>query len=217
MKPASLSTVRRGALLGLALLLCAGAAHAQLHKWVDANGKTHFSDQPPPAGAKPAAMKGNAVGSSSADMPYGLATAMRNYPVTLYTTKPCSGCDLGRSYLRNRGIPFTEKTVATAEDEAKLKEMGGDGKLPFITVGSSKTTGFMQSGWESMLNIALYPAQKMLPPSYQYPAATPLSPAAPAAAEPDREAQRLAAEQAAEKRRQEANKPVSNAPPGFRF
>jgi hypothetical protein len=217
MKFASLTAARRGAFLGLALLLCAGSASAQLYKWVDANGKTHFSDQPPPEGVKPATLKGSAVGSATSDMPYALATAMRNYPVTIYTTKSCSGCDLGRSYLRNRGIPFTEKTVSTAEDEAKLRAMGGDGNLPFITVGAAKATGYAQADWESMLNIALYPKTKMLPSSYQYPAATALSPAAPKAAAPDREAQRIAEQEAAEKRRREETKPESNAPPGFRF
>lgn len=217
MKSVSLCTVRRGAFLGLALLLCAGSASAQLYKWVDANGKTHFSDQPPPPDAKPATIKGTSVGTATADMPYALATAMRNYPVTLYTTKPCGGCDMGRSYLRNRGIPFSEKTVATAEDEAKLKEMGGDGRLPFITVGSAKATGFQQNSWESMLNVALYPATKMLPSTYQYPSAVAMSPAAPAAPKRNADAERLAAEQEAERKRQQAARETSNAPPGFRF
>lgn len=34
-------------LLALTLALSALSAHAQLYKWVDANGKAHFSDQPP--------------------------------------------------------------------------------------------------------------------------------------------------------------------------
>lgn len=217
MKSVNRTTVRRGAFLGLALLLCAGSASAQLYKWTDANGKTHFSDQPPPAGAKPAAIKGTAVGTTTADMPYALATAMRNYPVTLYTTKPCGGCDQGRNYLRSRGIPFTEKTVGTAEDESKLKEMGGDGRLPFFVVGSAKVTGFQQNNWESMLNVALYPATKMLPASYQYPAPVALSPVAPKPPKADVNAERIAAEQEAERKRQQAAREASNAPPGFRF
>lgn len=32
----------------LLLLAFAATAHAQVYKWVDANGKTQFSDQPPP-------------------------------------------------------------------------------------------------------------------------------------------------------------------------
>jgi hypothetical protein len=36
-------------LLPLLFLLAAAPAHAQVFKWVDASGNTHYSDQPPPA------------------------------------------------------------------------------------------------------------------------------------------------------------------------
>ncbi|RUL63984.1 DUF4124 domain-containing protein [Dyella dinghuensis] len=36
----------------LALLLVAPIASAQVYKWVDAKGTTHFSESPPPAGTK---------------------------------------------------------------------------------------------------------------------------------------------------------------------
>jgi hypothetical protein len=38
-------------------LLLAAPLHAQLYKWVDANGKVQYSDKPPPAGAKGEAVK----------------------------------------------------------------------------------------------------------------------------------------------------------------
>lgn len=36
----------------VALALCASSAVAAPYKWVDKDGKTHYSDQPPPAGVK---------------------------------------------------------------------------------------------------------------------------------------------------------------------
>ena len=39
-------------LLACLLLLFSLNAHAALHKWVDADGKVHYSDSPPPTGAK---------------------------------------------------------------------------------------------------------------------------------------------------------------------
>jgi len=33
--------------LAVALLLSAGAAHAQMYRWVDGNGRVHYSDTPP--------------------------------------------------------------------------------------------------------------------------------------------------------------------------
>lgn len=213
------SNLRRGACLGLGLLLCMGSAGAQVFKWVDANGKTHFSDQPPPATAKPAQLKQSVGASSGVALPYALTTAVRNYPVTLFTSSPCSACDQGRALLKLRGIPFSEKTVSTPADAEKLKEAGGEGGLPFLTVGSAKSTGFQAEAWTSMLNIALYPATKILPASYQYPSAVSAAPK-PVKVEPDKEAVRLAAAaQEEEKRRKEAVvKPKSpSAPPGFQF
>lgn len=35
-------------ILGIALISLVSLAHAQVYKWVDANGKTQFSDQPQP-------------------------------------------------------------------------------------------------------------------------------------------------------------------------
>ena len=217
MKLVTTSHMRRGAFAGLALLLCMGGASAQVFKWVDANGKTHFSDRPPPASAKPAAMKGSASAASTASFPYALATAVRNYPVTLYTTASCAGCDQGRSFLKARGIPFTEKTVGTADDESRLKEAGGSG-LPYLLVGSAKSTGFQAAGWNAMLSNAQYPETKVLPASYQYPAPSAAAPPKPSKAEEadPAVAEAAAAAEAEEKRRKEAAKKPT-APPGFQF
>jgi hypothetical protein len=217
-----ITTLRRGAFLGLALLLCAGSASAQMYKWTDANGKTHFTDTPPPPSGKVAAVKGAISGGGGipSDMPYALATAMRNFPVTLYTTQPCGGCDTGRNFLRARGIPFSEKTVITAADAERLKAAGGNGNLPFLAVGSAKVTGFEEGSWDTMLNVALYPAKKNLPASYQYPA--PVAAAPEAAKTPDAvrddSARRaaIAAAEAEQQARQKAAAPQT-APPGFRF
>ena len=217
------TSMRCGAVLalGLVLTVAAGGASAQMYKWVDARGKTHFSDQPPPEGVKPAVVKGASSGKVASDFPYALATAVRNYPVTLYTTGACSGCDQGRSLLKSRGIPYAEKTVSTDADEAKLKSLGGDG-LPFLQVGNAKTSGFQRDNWETMLNVALYPAKKVLPSTYQYPpavAAVPVEPKPDTGGETARVAAAAAAAAAAEaeeKRRRKAAA-ASNAPPGFQF
>lgn len=42
----------RTRILAIAILLLPVAAAAQIYQWKDAGGKTHYSDQPPPAAAK---------------------------------------------------------------------------------------------------------------------------------------------------------------------
>lgn len=210
---------RRGAVLGLALLLCAGGASAQMYKWVDANGKTHFTDKPPPASARTSTLKSSGSATSGVQLPYALAQAARNYPVTLYTTSPCGGCDQGRVLLKARGIPFSEKTVSTAEDEQKLKEVTGSNNLPALMVGNAKSNGYQASAWNMMLNVALYPETKILPPAYQYPAAVAAAPKPVKVDIPDQEAIRVAPAQEEEKRRRDAaaKTKAPTAPPGFQF
>lgn len=212
--------MRRGAVLGLALLLCAGGASAQVYKWVDANGKTHFTDKPPPASARSTQVKPGGTATSAVQLPYALAQAARNYPVILYTTTPCAGCDQGRVLLKARGVPFSEKTVTTSEDEQKLKEATGSANLPALVVGNAKTSGYQAGAWNSALNVALYPETNILPPAYRYPAAVAAAPKPVKADVPDQEAIRVAAAaQAEEKRREEAaaKAKAPAAPPGFQF
>jgi glutaredoxin len=104
-------------------------------------------------------------------------------PVLLYTTARCDACDQGRALLRERGIPFTEYTVNTAEDEKQLHQVsGGKGELPLLLVGKRKITGFQAAAWQEALSAADYPRQKLLPPGYQYAAPQPAGPSSPASA-----------------------------------
>ena len=204
---------RRGAWLGLVLLAAASSASAQMYKWVDANGKTHFTDRPPPETAKAAPIKALSGGRPVVELPYALSIAARSNPVTLFTTASCAGCDTGRTHLKNRGIPFVEKTVSNSDDEAQIKLAGGDGRLPLLVVGRTKLTGYTAGSWDSALTQAQYPAKKMLPANYQYPAP---QAAAPVQAKP------VAAPAEVAEPADEADKtprvPVPrNAPPGFKF
>ncbi len=145
----------------------ATSAQAQIFKWTDEKGITHLSDQPPPPNAKKVEQKNISSVESSVSLPYELAEAVRNFPVTIFTTANCSGCDQGRKLLQTRGVPFTEKTISTEEDSAKLAEAGSDGQLPFLLVGNQKLIGFEAGGWTDALNNANYPAKRVLPANYK--------------------------------------------------
>jgi glutaredoxin len=200
------STLVRAAPLGLALLLCAAGAQAQMYKWTDAKGVVHFSDQPPAGDAK-VETRSFAGGAPQADLPYALAEAARANPVVLYTTPDCAACDEGRALLKQRGIPFAEKTVKSNDDQQKLKQAGSDGQLPLLVVGSNKRVGFEPGAWNEALTGAAYPKQNILPGNYRYAAAAPAAPARAVVRnqEPDAAAKR------------KAPPPPDDAPPGFRF
>jgi glutaredoxin len=200
----------RGAPLGLALLLCAAGAGAQMYKWTDAKGVVHFSDQPPAGKTGKVETRPAAGGAGQVALPYVLAEAVRANPVLLYTTSNCNACDDGRALLRQRGIPFAEKTVKSNDDQQQLKQAGSDGQLPLLVVGSHKRIGFEAGAWNEALSGAAYPKQTMLPANYQYPAAAAAAPARPLARNTAPEPDAAAGPKA-------APPPPADHPPGFRF
>ena len=166
-----------------ALILLAGTVLAplvqaqQVYRIVGSDGKVTFSDQPPPAAstAKVSAAKGNpAGGAAAAGLPFELKQVASKYPVTLYSGDNCAPCGAGRSLLTSRGIPFTERTVTTAEDAQALQRLSGDTSLPFMTIGSQQIKGFSDAEWTQFLDAAAYPKSSVLPTSYRAPAPTAL-------------------------------------------
>lgn len=199
------------------LLLCTASAHAQLYKWTGPDGKVTYGDTPPSSAARIEAKPVAPNAPDTAGLPYELAQAARNHPVTLYTTNDCGACDSGRSLLVARGVPFAEKTVTTNEDAAQLRQAGGDGKLPLLTIGRSRQTGFQAGTWNSALTTAGYPETSRLPKTYRNP--PPVAAASvptPTPAPP----KQSATEDRNIPARPAATEPLpatGNAPPGFRF
>jgi glutaredoxin len=204
-------SMKRQVKLGVALLLCAAGASAQMFKWTDAKGVVHYSDKPPPGETAKVERKAIAGGAQSVQLPYALADAARKSPVVLFTSSPCAPCDQGRVLLQQRGIPFTEKTVASNEDQQKLSEAGGSTQVPLLLVGGARRVGFQAGEWNAALTAAAYPARAMLPASYKNPAAEPAAPVPP----PRPLARDVAPEPAPEAPRRPP--PPSDAPPGFKF
>ena len=166
-------------LLGaLAVALIGQASLAQpVYKIVGPDGKVTFSDKPPPSADKGKVTTPGAAaagGSGNADLPYELRQVANKYPVTLYTSATCGPCDSGRSLLKSRGIPFTERTISTPEDQQALERLAGDSNLPYATIGSQRLKGFSDLEWSQYLDAAGYPSSSALPKSYRYPAPSPL-------------------------------------------
>lgn len=223
MEPRMFSILRRGArpALGAALLLCMAGAGAQMFKWVDAKGVVHYSDSAPPD-QKKTEVKTTGAAAGTVALPYALAQAARNHPVTLYTTGACAACDQARALLRARGIPFAEKTVNSSADQQKLREAGSDGQLPLLLVGRSKLVGFEAGAWGEALSDAAYPLRSMLPATWRHGAPEAAAPAradaAAAPVAPERATRANEAAVAAEKKRAEAaRRDNPKAPPGFQF
>lgn len=146
--------------LGLIVALCTASALAQpLYRWTDEKGRVHFTDTPPPAGAKAIQKRAASSGAASqgAIEPYALQLARKNHPVTLYSTPGCQGCAEARKLLNVRGVPFKEVSVTTEQQIEELKKAVGANAVPSLIVGSQVQQGFDEAIYHSALDIAGYP------------------------------------------------------------
>jgi glutaredoxin len=184
MKKVAFNAVFIPAILAFSSLISA----QQLYRIVGPDGRVTFSDQPPPpsANAKVTTGRGGSFSDTSAgnaSLPSELRTVVQRFPVTLYTGKDCGPCESGRSLLRSRGVPFTERTIESPEDAESLRRLSGDTSMPFATIGGQQLKGFSDVEWSQFLDAAGYPKTSVLPASYRNPAPAPLvARAAPAPA-----------------------------------
>ena len=162
------------ALFGLAL--CANAQ--AIYRIVDANGKVSFSDKPPSERAAVVTAGGTAADASDASasggLPYVLRQAIAKNPVVFFTAKDCSPCNSGRTLLQQRGVPFTEKLISSAEDVNALQQLAGDASIPVLRIGTVNIKGYSESEWNQTLDMANYPKTSVLPKGYNNPPATAL-------------------------------------------
>ncbi len=175
------------AAIALCLALAPGAASAQqLYRWTDAAGGVHVTDTPPPPSAREVERKtfrGSVVETDQ--LPFELSKAMKDAPVTLYTSPSCKDpCSKARAALNRRGVPFKEIVVWSPETNAELKRVAGAAEVPTLTVGSMVQKGFQQSAFDSALDIGGYPKAGALPARTQSAAPVPEGYTAPGQSSP---------------------------------
>lgn len=157
----------------LILLVLAGAAFAQSKtwRWQATDGVVHYSDKPPPPGARNVqefSATGNVIDNDP--LSYAVRKAAADHPVTLFTAPNCADdCKAAREYLSSRSVPFSELLMNKEDDLAGYRKIFGpeEAMVPSITVGNTqKTKGFEKGQWKKMLDLAGYPAVggRVLPP-----------------------------------------------------
>ena len=165
-------------LLAAAPLAALVAFPAQaLYKVVGPDGKVTYTDRPPTSltGNKVTSLGASGTAQSDVALPLEVRQAATRFPVTLYTMATCEPCDAARLLLRQRGIPHTEKIVATPEDGDALQRLSGGRDAPTLTIGAQALRGMSAEIWNSYLDSAGYPRDSRLPPNFQFPPATPLT------------------------------------------
>jgi len=158
-----------------------------IYRIVGPDGRVTFSDKPPASSEKATNLGPggrSAQNAATSELPFELREAMNRYPVTLYTGDSCEPCGVARSLLNARGVPYTERTITTAQDIEALKRMGMEATVPTATIGGQRLKGFSEGEWSDYLDAAGYPKTSRLPSGYRNPTASPLVPLAEAAPAP---------------------------------
>lgn len=132
------------------LIFLAGTASAQVYKWTDASGKTHFGSTPSrnhDAEEVSINVKSAEHATNTAVDP---AEDKTTEDVVMYATSWCPYCKKARNYFRDNGIAYTEYDI---EKDAHAKQMydrfGGRG-VPVIFVGQKRMDGFSVSNFEQL-------------------------------------------------------------------
>lgn len=152
-----------GMFVVLSLCLVSGPVVAEIFKYVDAEGKVHFTDAPPVGvDAKPLDIQPNVYeGGNTASKPVKLSgkatpiykSAAKTQPkVELFVTSWCGYCKKAKAYLQKKGIKFTaydiEKDLRAARRKDSLTSRKG---VPFALIGNQKVTGFSELAYERAL------------------------------------------------------------------
>jgi Domain of unknown function (DUF4124) len=167
-------------LLACLAVMPLGIQAGDLYRWVDKSGKMNYGDVPPADATDVERLKLSSESSLSQDLPYETRRAQQNFPVTLYVGAGCGEtCNQARSLLNKRGIPFNEKLLRTKQDIEEFKQLSGiNGEVPVLAVGRNFLKGFLESQWNSELDIAGYPKTSPYRAS-STPAASQVEPASP--------------------------------------
>jgi len=124
--------------------LLASICHAQIYKWVDANGIQHFSNRPPPDGASAQTVKLPKFKKKHKSLP------TEKKKVIIYSTVWCGVCKKAKLYFQQNNIAFKEYDIEKSfQAKLRFKKLGGKG-VPLILIGDQKMIGFSKERFKKM-------------------------------------------------------------------
>ncbi len=132
---------------------------AEIYRWVDGDGKVHFSNEQPEVQSEQMNIQVNSLESISISDSEFLkererkANARASRKVVMYSATWCGYCRAARNYFRQKNIPFEEYDVENSrkgQDYAKIDDAG----VPIIFVGKKRMLGFTPKRFQAMYDQA---------------------------------------------------------------
>ena len=149
-----------------ATLLAAGVAlvspaHAQVYKWTDSTGKTHYGDAPPEGVAK----KEVKISARSYDGPPQIdnwaEVIRRPSPasgnrasgsgLTMFTAVWCGPCKRAKAYLAAKGVGYRDVDIEASDANREEFRSFGGGGVPLIIAGDKRMRGFSPAALDSLI------------------------------------------------------------------
>ncbi len=158
------------------MLFAANSAIADLYKWVDENGVTHFSDVRPPDEQqavtiktpknKPITQKPASVKTQVTVNPYARTNSRKavggnkpekqNSPslVKIFTTSWCKYCKQAIAFLNSNHIEFQQFDIEKERGAAAMMySFGGTGGVPFALIKGQKVYGYSAETYKKALGL----------------------------------------------------------------
>jgi len=147
-------------LLMLVLFFPASQVSADMYKWVDENGVTHFSATPPESGQKAKTIKTPDYPATSpqsaqqAGPNEGKPKKKSPHSVEIFTTSWCKYCKRAIAFLRTNHIEFKQYDIEKDFRAAKrMRTLGGTGGVPFAIINGKKVPGFSPGAYIDALGL----------------------------------------------------------------
>lgn len=140
MKNNSLITI----LITSLLLSFSNAANSEIFKWVDENGKSHFTDTPPPnTKTEEVTLKINTY--TAAEITPLIERLGKPDKVVIYSAEWCKICDRAKKYFKKNNIAYISYDIEKSRTgKIDYKLLRGKA-VPIIIVGKKRMNGFSAS------------------------------------------------------------------------
>lgn len=156
--PLFLRTLLLACLLGSSL-----SGLAEIYKWTDENGRSHYTDTPP-AEKNAEQVKLGPINTYNAPSKIFIDETLARpidkpgklQAVVMYSTTWCGVCVKAKNWLKANRIRYTEYDVEHSERGRRdYKKLGARG-VPVILVGKQRMNGFSAARMQKMLRNAGY-------------------------------------------------------------
>jgi len=131
------------------LLLVSNAANSEIFKWVDENGKSHFTDTPPPnTQTEEVTLKINTY--SAAEITPLVERLGKPDKVVIYSAEWCKICDKAKKYFRINNIAYVSYDVEKSRTGRIDYKLLRGRAVPIIIVGKKRMNGFSVSKFSKL-------------------------------------------------------------------